>query len=347
MSEFKEKLRDRLDWVGEKFGPIAKKIGKWVGYPLFFIFCFVLFAYWTFPYERAKRFIIEQVEYTQRGGQKVPSGYQLEIVDLGPSGLTGLSASGVRLVKLPETADERPVDVTIEEANVSLGVLSLLVGTLSVDFDVAVAGGDIEGSFSQDGSTTEIEATIEDVKLRRVGVLRGMLGLPVAGELGGEVDLVIAEEAADTTGSIELSIDGLAIGDGNTKLQIEGIPGDGLTVERLDAGNVEFYAAVEEGSANIERLEGRGPDIDLDGAGTLRLLQPLPMSRLDLMLRADIKDSYRERNGRTQGMFMLIDNNRRAGAAKTPDGAFQFRISGTFGGRISGSPAGRAPMPGR
>lgn len=347
MSDFKENLKDRLDWLGEKLGPIARTVGKWVGYPLFFLFCFVLFAYWTFPYERAKRFIIEKVEYTERGGQRIPSGWELEIVDLGPSGLTGLSATGVRLVKLPETPDERPVDVTIEEANVSLGVLSLLFGTLAVDFDVAVAGGDIEGSFAQDSTTTEVEATLDDIKLRRVGVLRGMLGLPVAGTLGGEIDLVVAEEAADTTGTIDLSIDGLAIGDGNTKVQIEGIPGDGLTVERLDAGNVELYASVEEGSATIERLEGRGPDVDLDGAGTLRLLQPLPMSRLDLMLRADIKDSYKSRNARTEGMFMLIDNNRRAGAAKTPDGAFQFRISGTFGGRISGSPAGRAPMPGR
>jgi len=93
-------------------------------------------------------------------------------------------------------------------------------------------------------------------------------------------------------------------------------------------------------------VPGRHPRADLDGAGSLRLLQPLPMSRLDLMLRANIKDAYRERSDRTRGMFMLIDNNRRAGAAKTPDGAFQFRVSGTFGGRISGSPAGRAPMPG-
>ncbi len=347
MSDFKEQLRDRLEWLGEKLGPVAKKVGKWIGYPLFFIFCFVLFSYWTFPYERAKRFIIEKVEYSERGGRLVPSGWELEIVDLGPSGLTGLSATGVRLVKLPETPDERPVDVTVEEANISVGVLSLLFGTVSIDFDVAVAGGDISGSFAQDGTTTEIEAEIEDVKLRRVGVLRGMLGLPVTGNMSGEIDLVVAEEAADTTGIIDLSIEGLALGDGSTKVQIEGIPGDGLTVERLDAGNVEFYAAVEDGSANIERLEGRGPDIDLDGAGSIRLLQPLPMSRLDLMLRANIKDSYKERNDRTRGMFMLIDNNRRAGAAKTPDGAFQFRISGTFGGRISGSPAGRAPMPGR
>ncbi|MAQ14340.1 MAG: type II secretion system protein GspN [Sandaracinus sp.] len=343
----KDTLRDRAEWLGEKLGPVARRLGKWVGYPLFFVFCFVLFAYWTFPYERAKRFIIEKVEYSERGGRKVPSGYELEIVDLGPSGLTGLSATGVRLVKLPETADERPVDVTIEEANVSLGVLSALFGNLSVDFDVALAGGDIVGNFTQGGTTTEIEATIDDVKLRRVGVLRGVVGLPMAGNLGGEIDLVIAEDQTQTAGTIDLAIDGLALGDGNAKLKIEGLPGEGLTVERLDAGNVELFATVEEGTATIERLEGRGPDIDLDGAGSLRLLQPLPMSRLDLMIRANIKDSYKERNARTQGMFMLVDNNPRIGAAKTPDGALQYRISGTFGGRISGSPAGRAPMPGR
>ena len=345
MSTLKEQLRDRVEWLGEKLGPVAKKIGKWVGYPLFFLFCFVLFSYWTFPYERAKRFIIEKVEYSERGGRRVPSGYELEIVDLGPSGLTGLSATGVRLVKLPETPDERPVDVTIEEATVSLGVLSALFGDISVDFDMAVAGGDIEGNFTQ-GEATEIEAAIDDVKLRRVGVLRSMIGLPVTGALSGEIDLVVAEESANTRGTIELNIEGTSIGDGNAKLKIEGLPGEGLTVERIDAGNIELYASVEEGNATIERLEGRGPDLDLDGAGSLRLLQPLPMSRLDLMIRADIKDGYKQRNDRTRGMFMLLDNNPRMAPAKTPDGALQYRISGTFGGRISGSPAGRAPMPG-
>ena len=338
-------MREKLTWIGEKMGPAARKVGRWLGYPLFFLFCFTLFAYWTFPYERLKRFVIEKVEYAERGGRMVPSGYQLEIVDLGPSGLTGLAATGVRLVKLPETPADRPVDVTVEEASVAVGVFALLFGNIALDYDLTVAGGEIEGEFEQGGGMTAIEASIDAVKLRRVGVLRGMLGLPIAGDLSGEIDLLIAEEAENTAGTIALNIEGLAVGDGNAKLKLDGMPGEGLTVARLDAGNLNLHATVENGSATIDRLEGRGPDIDLDGSGSLRLLQPLPMSRIDLMVRANIKDSYKNRDDRTKGMFTLIDMNPRARAAKTPDGALQYRISGTFGGRIAGQPAGRAPSP--
>ena len=81
-----------MDWRD-----LMKKLGKWVGYPLFFVFCLLLFAYWTFPYDRVRDFIIQEVENPRGpGDRRRPSGYQLEIVDLSPSWVTGVELTGVR-----------------------------------------------------------------------------------------------------------------------------------------------------------------------------------------------------------------------------------------------------------
>ena len=58
-----------------------RKILKWTGYPLFFVVCFVFFAYKTFPYEKLADRLIQEA---------AARGYEVEIVDVTHSGMTGL-----------------------------------------------------------------------------------------------------------------------------------------------------------------------------------------------------------------------------------------------------------------
>jgi len=324
---------------------VLRRLGKWVGYPFFFLFCLFLFAYWTFPYDRVKAYIIQEVERPMGpGDRRQPSGFELEIVDLSPSWFTGVDLTGVRVVKLPEEPDDRPVDVTFESIHARVGLFALLTGTTSVDYEMRVAGGTIEGHFEQSEAETILKADIAGVRLRRVGLIRGYAGLPVQGTLDGEIDVTVGQEAAQTSGSIELEVDGLKIGDGNAKLALEGMPGDGVTVDQLNAGDLDVRAEITDGNAVIQRLQGRGEDLELDGEGSLRLMQPLLRSRIDILVRAKIMDSYRERSDRTQALFALLEMNPRMRAARTEDGALQYRIQGQFGGRIQTQAAGRARL---
>ena len=74
------------------------QILRWVGYPIFFLLCFVFFAYRTFPYDRLGDRLIQEAQ---------ARGYELEIIDLTNSGLTGLTfASRSRRrekIRLPST----------------------------------------------------------------------------------------------------------------------------------------------------------------------------------------------------------------------------------------------------
>ena len=106
---------------------------KWTGYPAFFLFCFVFFAYKTFPYERLADRLVQEAQ---------AQGYELEIVDLTHSGLTGLTFENLRLVLPAEGDDSLPVDVIFEELTVSTSLFSLISDTKSYAFDAEVAGGE-------------------------------------------------------------------------------------------------------------------------------------------------------------------------------------------------------------
>lgn len=323
-----------------------RRIGKWVGYPAFFLFTFLLFAYWTFPWDRVRDFIVQEVENPRGpGDRREPSGYQLEIVDLSPSWGTGVTLTGVRLVRMPTAPDERPVDVTFEEVNLRAGVLAALVGSLDLTFDAVVAGGEVRGSYGRSGNDMSIEAELENVNLRRVSILRTYVPLPMQGRLSGELELDLPEDPTNAQGRLGLELAGLKVGDGQAKLAFEGM-GDGLTVEQIDAGDLQIAASVESGVLEIDRLTARGPDMQLSGAGQLRLLPRLGSSRLDLLLRLAFTEDYKTRSPRTTGLFMMLDNNVLVRAAKTDDGAYQIRLGGPLDGRIQPRAAGREPAPG-
>lgn len=325
---------------------LRRKVALWAGYVLFFVVTFLLFTYWTFPYDRLRDWIVQRVEYSSGpGGTRRPSGWELEIVELSPSWLTGFELTGVRLVKVPEGPGERPVDVNFEHIETHLSVLTLLGGGLGGSFDAQVAKGRIHGDIAHSRTRTSVDARIRNVHLRRVPILRLVTGLPIAGKSNGRIDLTVAEKVANTKGKIEIDVDNMTIGDGKSKLKLEGM-NQGLTVEKMALGDLAARVDVEEGVARIDTLRARGKDASFRGAGTVRLLKPLQMSRLDLMVRIKFTDSYRNRNDRTRALFSLMEFNPRLRKARTEDGALQWRINGSFGARVQSQAAGNAEIPG-
>ncbi len=325
---------------------MRKKLRRFIGYPLFFGVCFTVFAYLTFPYGRVKERIIQEVENPLGpGGVRSPSGFGLEIVDLSPSFVTGATLTGVTLTRASETPGMPPLAMTFPRLHARVGLLALLTGSLNVSFEGELAGGSFEGELERAESSQRLDLDASGLNLRRMGLLRAYLGLPLRGRLQADVDVTLASEATNTTGRLSLDVEGLQVGDGNAKLKVDALPGDGFTVEQIDAGTLTIRANVEEGVMQFERLQSRGTDLDLDGEGTITLLQPVRASRIDLLVRADVKESYRDKSDKTRALFSLMEVTPRLRAATAQDGAIQYRVSGTFGGRIRAQGAGRSPPP--
>jgi type II secretion system protein N len=307
-------------------------------YPLWFTICFATFAYCTFPYDRVRDRIETEVE------RQLP-GSDLEIVSLSPSWVTGVSATGVSLTLPGEEEGERPTAVSLTEVSARIGLFSYLGGTTSVSYGAELGGGGtIAGIYEDSETRMHVVAHIEDVALGRIGPLRRFVPLPLAGTLGGDIDLTIADEVQETAGNVTLTIAELAIGDGRARVQVPGM-GSGITVERLDAGELQVRIQVERGVGRIQQLAASSPDVELRGAGTVRFLRPVRMSGLDVMLRFDVKQPYRERNDRTRAIFSLVEMSPDVRPYRAPDGAFQIRLAGSLGSSIRAQPAGSATLP--
>ena len=182
---------------------------RFLVFPFYFLCCFFSSAYETFPYERVRDFAIHAIE------AQVP-GSEVDIVSLEPAWISGVEAQGVR-IRLPQGPDEeRRAELTIPRIYARAGILAYLFGTTDVTFEIETDGGGTitgevtdsrSGSGEDEHQLTHVVARIEHVDLRRIGVIRHSLGLPVEGIVAGDVDVTLSDELAQTTGHVTLTID--------------------------------------------------------------------------------------------------------------------------------------------
>ncbi|MCB9593224.1 MAG: type II secretion system protein GspN [Sandaracinaceae bacterium] len=307
-----------------------------VAAPLFFLFSLVAGAYWTFPYDHVRDFIVQEAE---RGGA-----VHLEIGSLEPSWVTGVELENVRVSSVPEGSEE-PTVMEIPHAEARVSLLALMGGTTELSYGAELPGnGVVNGTFAQNPETTHIQANLDHVRLAGIGPLASAIGLPIAGTAEGTIDLTIGAEAVNTEGTVEITIDDLSIGDGETPLEIEGL-GAGLTLERMQLGRLQFRMESERGNGTIETLHASGEHAELWGTGSIRLATPFERSTVDMLFRIQFSDAYKTSSPRMEGLFALLEVNPQVRPARTPAGGFQWRVTGSMGGRIRMLPQGRAPMP--
>ena len=318
------------------------RLARFVGYPLYFVSAFLAFAYLTFPYERLRDFLVQELEYPAGpGGRRIASGYRVSIVELEPYWLTGVELTGVRIEREAREAGKPKVDMTMSSVTARLQILPLFTKTAKVAFDLEGGGGTLEGSYatSFDQTSTAIDVEAHDVVMQRLGPIREEIGVPVRGIVDGHVELDLPQRADQSSGEIDLRIRNFELGDGEAKIPLPSMP-SGLTIEPIRTGTLSIAMNVEAGVGTIRRFQASGPDVDLGAEGNVHFAHPLSMSRLDILLRARFKDAYRNKSPRTQALFGLLDMNQVLRSARTPDGALQVRLRGSPSTRVLPTPAG-------
>ena len=140
-----------------------RRIVKWAGYPLFFLACFIFFAYKTFPYDRLAERLVREAQLR---------GYEIEIADLTNSGLTGLSFENLRVIMPSDEDGSPPLDIIFEELTVGTSLFSMLSDTKSYTFDAELGGGDVEGDITLGVDIMELDLEIDDINLESLPGLR-------------------------------------------------------------------------------------------------------------------------------------------------------------------------------
>jgi len=345
--------------MNERWKERLRSVLPKIGFPVFYVLSFFVFASWTFPYDKLKDRLVAAFNAEQKasGAQQ-----ELQIDELTSSWVTGVKATGVRLTSLSPEPGKPPLETKIDVAKARIGLLPLLIGHKDVSFHLEAFGGEVDGSFNDYGKDREVEVELASVDIGKVEPLTSMLGLPMEGKLSGTVSLLMPEgKASKASGAIRLEVADVALGDGKAKLK------GALALPRLVVGALAFESDAKEGKLNITKFGASGKDVDLSGDGKIQMRELATESLCDVNVKFKINDGYRSKSDITKSLFGAPGSNAPAlfeladpkvKQAKRPDGSYGFHVRGLLGrpefepqpsagGAGSTGGGSQIPMPGR
>jgi type II secretion system protein N len=304
------------------------QLALYAAYAAFFVFCFLLFAYVTFPYERLRDIITDRFAIVPPEGKTAPK-MSIEIEDLSPHWLTGVALEGVTIERTSEGSTE-PTVIQIDEITLSVAPIAYLLDRIEVSFALEAGDGSLDGQWisNKEGKGFHVLAELDALDLGKLGV-GSFLDAPLAGKMTGTIDFDMPVEASAAAGLIDLRIDELAIGDGKNKVKLPTMTA-GMTIDKIDAGTLTMKVPIKEGVASFETFEVKGKDLEADGSGSVRLASPFERSRADVTVGLKFDDGYKNRSERTKIVFEMMTSNPIAKRALDPDGTLRLQGSGAI-----------------
>jgi type II secretion system protein N len=230
----------------------------------------------------------------------------------------------------------------INDATVRYSLLSAMVGTTWIGFDVYGMGGEVTGAYETNGKDRKIDASIDSLELGEVDPIVQLLGVPLHGKVAGEVHLDMPEsKATKGAGSIAIEMKDVSVGDGKAK--IKGL----MALPKVDVGTLTFSAEARDGLLKISKLVAGGKDVELQGEGRITMRDLAVDSLCDAQVRFKINDSYRSRSDITKSLFGAPGSNApalfeladpRIKQSKRADGFYGWNLRGALG-RLDFAPA--------
>jgi len=354
------------------------RVAKWVGYPLFYLTCLLLFIYATFPFDQLRDRVVAEFDKAQAKAKRRPGEQpmKLQIDELDGYWVTGVELTGVRLIIPPEperpgataktgglagfankgsdTKEEAPPKATellVDHATARVQFWSLLTGDVKIDFEAEAFGGTLEGTIP--AGTGDVDVKFDGVQLGRIAPLADMLeGIPVFGLASGQIQLTPREDKfSKADGMVAIQIDGLKLGKKtkNDEGQIEDVVSiQGMSVPSVQAGTLVIKGDVANGLLTFTEFAGRGRDFEVVGEGKLKLADIWDRSTIDAFLKFKFTDTYRASSDATiallgkpgaSGRPLVEMPGSPLGRAKADEGFYRFQLKGPLS-RLKPRPAG-------
>ncbi|MCL2725208.1 MAG: type II secretion system protein GspN [Polyangiaceae bacterium] len=330
---WKERLR--------RFAPKA-------GYPVFYLFCLLVFLSWTFPYDALKERIVTTFNAQQHASQ---SPQELSIDELDSWFFPGIRAKGVRLVSPSNDPQKRAVEIMFDVVRLRVSLLPLLVGTKNVSFSIDAFDGSAKGNFEDSSKARVVDVTFDGVDISKVDAIAANIGFPLEGKLSGTLKLDLPEgKASKGNGNVNLEIHDMVAG--NAKELTIKMPTGPVSLPRLKVGTFTATGEAKDGVLRLSKIGASGGDVDVTGDGRVLLRDIATDAHLDVSLKLKINDSYRSKDEKTKSLFgtpgsndkPLIEMDPKVARSKTADGYYSLRVGGTLG-RPDVQPAAAAPYP--
>lgn len=246
-----------------------KSLPRWVprvGYPLFFIFAFVLFFHLTLPYGAIQARIVEEARR---------QGYTVTMASLGPALGFGMTAKSVFVAPAAPAMGASAAPGAEAAPGPALGLDRVTVRPallpLGASFSAKAFGGTLTGSFADKSKNVQsLEVHGKDLELARAG-LKPLIGLDMEGRVALDADVSMnAIDFSKTTGTVKLSGKEIVLLGGTVNF---------VDLPRASLGAVDLKVKAEGGKATLETFAVNGGEIEAKGEGDVTL-GPRPASSL-------------------------------------------------------------------
>jgi type II secretion system protein N len=316
-------------------GPRTRTILKYAGYTLFALFMFVFALQMSFPYRRVKDKLIEAAS----------DKYDITISTVERGFMPGrVYFKGVSIRTRQTSASEVVNTFYIDKLELDLGILSLIGGTISLDFDATIGHGDLEGSISVGKfGRGDISADITGRALPGDALpMRAALGLPMTGKIEFDVDLSLPVEKnkmgktginwQKARGGISLGCpSGCTFGDGKTKLKPllkntrnQVMVGEGIDFGKVNLDSLIAKVSIKNGTLKLDKFDTKSKDGELHIDYEMKLEKSFDESMVTGCLRFKGSDDLLKREPKTHAAISTT------GAELRSDGLFHIRLTDRF-----------------
>lgn len=316
-------MRDVLrEWWEKKFFRIVAYLG-------FGLFAFVVFLLMTFPQHRVKQIAVVQIE------SALDNRYEVNITDMKFWRLTGIQMRGIRINQRKRADDPDggiPMTIQVDRISARFAPLrSILNRGPTVNFQLDVGGGVINGHFIHQASAQNVQVRLNQLDLRESTMVAAYLGIPLFGVLDGTVDLEINPATGSlANGTVDLTGRQLTLG--STVIQSDLIPVfTEVELPTTSFGNLRALIHIEEterrGMSRVvfEEFQTQGRDINTEIWGHIDLGGQGRPGSPRIQMRMQVNQEYVTENDLG---FLFNMREFRTGKA---DNWYGFVFGGSFG----------------
>jgi len=278
---------------------------KFMAYLALFVFSFLLFLYWSFPYEVLKDRLVGSL-----GGE-----YDISIEELSPYWFTGIDISGL-ILRAPGGGKSAEL-LNVKRITGRASFFSLLLGNPSVSFDVDIGKGEIVGVAQQSEDEYDIDVELDDVDLKHFKMLGAKTGLNLSSRINGNIDLKIDKRRPiRSEGRISLDLGDLKVSAAEIKLGEMVMPLPDIVLSKRSGSDLKLEMG--KGTVTIKSFKLTGGDFELDIKGKIFLSNEVDNYRFNL--KGSFKAS--EKLGEALPFLFIVEKQ------KKEDGSFPLSITG-------------------
>lgn len=275
------------------------------------VFLFVFFVYETFPYSMLSSRVSSVIE------QSLGGKYELRVGELYPSFFTAMVIKDASLASRED--DARLPVVKLTKAKARVGLFSLLFGRPSVSFYLDAKKSSIDGSIMLSDTDYQLSVDLDPFDLSDWEYLRSKLGLKMASDIQGTIELSgKRDQLATTNGKVDLELNKIEILPSSIALGAGGSFDLANAIRLAKGSKSRLVMNIEKGAARIEKLVFADGDLNVDASGQVYLATRFESFRLNIQGSFTPSKNFEE----AVPILFLVQKYRKE------DGSYPFSVSG-------------------